>query len=244
MRKLLLLIFSLCLFATLKGQIIRAQPFARASSALTFDEVMADGNTLGRYIADADYITIETEVQIWADSSSAGNNLVNNTDAEQPAWDSANGEIDFNGTGTTADNLQNTEVRNQPWSFYAVVRINTNASKTMLYWNVGSNVVAVNTVTNRLTLNSGAALTINNAATGSYGIVSGIVNGASSLLQWNNETASTGDAGATTMGVIRVGAGSNSLEFSIKEYIVRLGADSEATRTIIKNELNSRHSVY
>lgn len=248
--KKLLIIPLLFLFISLEGQIIRANAFARAQgSTRTYTDVLTDGNTKGWYMigdGSATYLSLSgTDVTNWQDQSGSNNDLTNGTSAEQPDYDSGNAEIDINADAGTDDNLQKTSVAvNQPYTAYAVLRQNVRSNaKVMLYWNVNTFLRMTASDAN-IELYLGASLTDTHAAVGAYGIVTIVGNGANSVVQWNAQTATTGNAGTTAGDVIRVGAGSNSAQFSIKEYIYRAGADSESDRTLVRNYLNAKYSIY
>lgn len=227
--------------------IINARNFARAQgSARTWTDVYNDGNTKGDYIADTSNLTLSgTNVTAWADETANGYNLTNGTASEQPLWDAANSEVDFNPDAGTDDNLQRSSVTiNQPFTFYVVFRTNVRAGLRVLYFNTATYFSTNNTGDNYLWLYAGTGLTDNHASVGSYQIVTGIYNGASSSLQVNEQAVSTGNAGTNAGAVIRMGAGSNSEQFSIKRLIVRDGADSDADKLLMIRYLNSLYSVY
>lgn len=87
-----------------------------------------------------------------------------------------------------------------------------------------------------------------NLAIGTKGIATAIFNGASSSLQINNTTATTGNAGAVNMGGITLGTiGDASSQWSnIQAYELTAfsAAHTAAQRTLVRNWLNWVHHCY
>ena len=92
---------------------------------------------------------------------------------------------------------------------------------------------------------SGVA-TNSNFALGPYAIATVVINGASSSVQINRTTATTGNPGAANMGGFSLGADGNNLRFAnfqAKEVILRSVADSAATRLAIQTALARKHGI-
>ena len=97
-----------------------------------------------------------------------------------------------------------------------------------------SGAIAQTNTTPELSLNAGSATASNTGlAAGVYGVVVAVFNGASSILQVNNTTTATGNAGAGNMGGFTLGATANATQFGniqVKEVIVFADAHDATTR--------------
>lgn len=87
-----------------------------------------------------------------------------------------------------------------------------------------------------------------NLAVGAYGIVTAAFNGASSLIQINASTATTGNAGAANMDGITLAANANPAAFNfsniqVKELIAFASSHDAGQRATVRNYLAARHAI-
>lgn len=86
----------------------------------------------------------------------------------------------------------------------------------------------------------------NDLPIGTYGVVTAVWNGASSLIQVNDSTAITGDFGASNPAGIIIGdrpSGSRNSNIEIAYIVIRNTADDSSTRTLFKNFLIERFGL-
>jgi hypothetical protein len=247
-RTLFILILALFAFQV-EGQIIRAHPFARAqvSASRTFEQIIADGNTIGYYVAHVDNVSLEADSVVqWNDLSGSGNHLVQTLSLRKPLWDGTNVEIDFNPDAGTNDYLRDDITdEDQPFTAYSVIRQNARSNTYVLvYFHGSGGYVRQGGSDTQLNLNLASNIYVNNAAISEYGIITAVGNSTSSLLQWNEEDATVGDAGIRGLQFIGVGLNTNSAQFSAKLLIVRTGVDSEADRLVVIRKLNELYTIY
>lgn len=261
MRKLLLLLFSLCLFATVEGQIIRANPFAKAQVAsgpvAVHDSIDASAYYLhARFLygdGSATYMTDDGSVLTqWTDQSGDNNHIVNASGTDRPAKDAVNGEIDFDDTDDVL--VDATFSYATAVTVYAVVRVNS-ASNNDDFFTLGTTTnckVQILDATNRsLRVWRGGSFfdTANGFYPAStYFIVcvvfnNDVVNGSS--IQVNGGAAKTGTLASASTSFLKITTetGANP-GISAKEFNYRTTADDSTLRTAIINNLNSTYSVY
>ena len=263
MRQLLLIIFSLCLFASVEGQtsIIRAWNFARAQvtsgPVAIHDSIDSDayylharylwGDGTSTYLSAADgYLTV------WEDQSGDGNDLINASGTDRPANDATNEEVDFDDTDDYLADA--TFAYSQPITLYAVIRINASANlDDIIRLNSSTTLkVQIPDATNRsLRVFGGGSFF--DTSTGFYPssgyfilciVFNNNISGGSSI-QVNGGTPTTGTLAVASSDRIEITTttGANP-GISVKEIIIRTTADGSALRTAIINNLNSIYSVY
>ena len=172
-------------------------------------------------------------VDTWADQSGNARDLLQATDTNRPTLN-ADGSITFDG----ADNYLKASAftLNQPETVYLLVNPVTWADNATLFDGNGADTGALyqTTATPRVDLYAGATAAANtNLVLGAYAAVAGIFNGASSVMQVNNTTPTTGNAGAANMGGFTLGAGAapaNYANIQVKEVIIFAAAHDASTR--------------
>lgn len=182
-------------------------------------------------------ITVATGVSSWADQSGNGRDLLQATGGSQPTKQADN-SILFDGV---AQFLKSSFTLNQPETVYGLLQ--------QVSWTSGNEIwsggASDNTMDIRQTT-GGASPSIafpvavdptaanTNLAVGAYGVLVAVYNGASSLIQVNNTTPTTGDYGAANSGGITLGRqGTTAVRFSnirVKEVIVFSGAHAPDVR--------------
>ena len=180
-------------------------------------------------------------VSQWDDQSGNGNHLKQATDTNRPSLES-DGTILFDGV----DNFLKTDAftLDQPVSIYILGKQITWTSDRR--WFDGN---TLNTGTLQMSGSSGdirifagAATSTVNATLDTYYVVSSVFNSTSSVLQLNNETPVTGNAGTNNMGGFTLGASGGNVNWSniqIKEVIIYNVAHTAEQRAVIVNYLNS-----
>ena len=146
-------------------------------------------------------------VSQWDDATGLGHHLLQGTDAARPALQ-ADGSILFNGTShflkTAAFTL------NQPTTVVLVFKQVSWTGNDRVFDGVVdlSGVLYQGAATPQLWLYAGTGVASNsNLSVGSVGVAQAVFSGAASLLQINNTTPTTGNAGAGNMGGFTLGAG-------------------------------------
>lgn len=170
-------------------------------------------------------------VSQWDDQSGNGRHLLQATGTNQPSLQ-ADGSILFDGV----DNFLKCAAftLNQPETVYILVNQVTWTGNDIIFDGDadGGGQLFQRTVTPTIALFAGTSSANNTGlAVGTYGAVVAVFNGASSLLQVNNGTPSTGDAGANNLSGFTLG--SNGVTFSniqVKEAILFPSAHSATTR--------------
>lgn len=207
-----------------------------AADTTGFHALITDADTRGWYVADTENITYDGSNYIsqWNDLSANANHLIQGNASYRPIWSSANSRVEFGGTD---DYLYNVEAISQPYTVYLVVYQVNRTSLSMIYTADPGNGILQGSTDSSLRWYHGEWMSTDQAAIGEWGIVTAVANGTSSLIQWNQATASTGNAGTAAAAYICLGWSENAATFHVKELIVRAGVDSESERTLIYNYL-------
>lgn len=176
----------------------------------------------------------------WADQSGNGRDLTAAGSARPTIQ--ADKSLLFDGVANVLTNAGYT--LNQPCSAYLLFRQVTSTSGDRIISGIAATAVIQQTaVSARLQLFCTAGAPNNdNLALNTYGAVCAVFNGASSLIQVNNTSATTGDPGSNNPGGFSLGAstaGSSASNIQVKEAIVFAGAHSADTRTRIIRYLSS-----
>jgi hypothetical protein len=74
-------------------------------------------------------------------------------------------------------------------------------------------------------------------------VITATLNGATSSIQWNDNTAVTGNAGANGISGIYLGYDADNANYSTKEVIIRNTSDSSQNKEDIKAYLYSKYSI-
>ena len=173
-------------------------------------------------------------VSQWDDQSGNGRHLKQSTDTNKPTWQS-DGSILFDGV----DNYLKCDAFTfeQPETIYILFKQVTWTSGDDIFDGNAASSGRLNqrTTTPNLAIMAGAFAANNTGlAVDTYGAVCAVFNGASSLLQVDNGTATTGDPGAADMGGFTLGVrGDNTNGFSsiqVKEVILFPDAHDAGTR--------------
>lgn len=187
-------------------------------------------------------ITVSTGVSQWNDASGNGYNLLQGTGADQPALQS-DGSILFNGTSHF---LAATFTANQPVTQYIMVKQVTWTASTNKITDGVAATGGINQITSTpsIGMNAGSALgTDSNLAVGKWGVVSVVMNGASSSIKVNSNAATSGAGGSNNPGGLTVGAvsGGASLwtNIQVKEIIMYSVAHTSDQQNMLINYLST-----
>lgn len=209
--------------------------------------ILGDGNTVAWF----DYLQMITKdgsdfVSVWGDASTNSNDLLQPTGTNQPLW-SSDGVL-FDGVDNFMDTLSFT--LNQPEFIYAVLKQVTWSADGRIFDGdtIDSGVLYQNPGTPQLTLYAGSNAAINgNLALDTFGVIRVLINGASSSVQINETTKTTGDAGSRDMGGFILGSKSggalNHGNIQVKELIIRKIADTAPNEQIIYDYLAAKYSI-
>jgi hypothetical protein len=177
-------------------------------------------------------------VSQWDDVSGNGRHLKQATETNRPGLQ-ADGSILFDGV----DNYLKCDAftLNQPETVYLLFRQVTWTSGGHVFdGNAGDSgrVVQFN-ATPAIRVSAGSSVAQNgNLAVNTYGAIAVVINGASSLIQVNSTTATTGNAGANNMGGFTLGASGAAAAFGniqVKEAVVYAAAhDADQRARIIE----------
>ncbi len=208
-------------------------------------QILRDGNTAAWFRQGVGITVAGAGVSVWADQSGNVRNLLQGTDTNRPALQ-ADGSIIFDGVDNFLQSANFT--LNQPLTYYLVWQ--------QISWTEFDIIIDGATfaslafdqhvASSRLGLYAGSNL--NEAATtlslNTWGISTLVANGASSSIQTNLLTATTGDIGAANAGGLNLGGSSGQFaNMQVKELIVRSVADNPATRLAIQRRLAAIHGI-
>jgi hypothetical protein len=172
-------------------------------------------------------------VSTWADQSGNGRDLLQGTDANRPSLE-ADGSILFDGV----DNFLKCSsfTLNQPETVYLLGKQATWTSTDVVWSGDNANGLISQVVSSpTIRLNAGSGVADNGDWTvNTYAAVVAVINGASSLIQVNNNTATTGNAGAQNMGGFTLAANAGGTgqwsNIQVKEVILYASAHDAGTR--------------
>lgn len=192
--------------------------------------------------AVADSLTLTgTAIDSWL----AGAHDFTGTGATKPQWDAANQEIDF---AADDDRLSMAlSPTGQPISIQMVVRQNSNTDGDNIIFFSESDATRLiqNAAITNMTLYAGEwGVGISNAVGTQYGILTIVLNGANSYLQWNDNTPVTGNAGTGVPLMVSLGLYSDAAAMSVKEIVVYRGAFTTQQIADGKAYLNGEYSIY
>lgn len=171
-------------------------------------------------------------VSTWADASGLGHDMLQITDALRPALQ-ADGSILFDGVDNV---LTSTFTYPSPVTWYMLLNPLAWTGNDRLLSGMVSTVVLLQSGVSPATVLfcTGAAASIP-IPLGSYQAIAAVFNGASSVFQTINASA-TGDPGSNDPGGVAIGAtngGANAANIQVKEVILYAGAHSAATRAAV-----------
>ena len=206
------------------------------------------GVTLGSLVNFQPSAFVETSTNGTTAAMSTGEVWTLNSTGEKPAQIVKSSSLLSDGVGI---NMVATFTFNQPETFYIVFKQNVwSAGKFLMDGGAVVNTARVSqqNATPELDLYAGGFAAGNtDAAISSYVIGTFQFNGASSLIQINSGTATTGNAGAANAGGITIFAGyltgGTYGAFQIKEVIAFSAAHTAAQRAIVQAYLSARHGI-
>jgi hypothetical protein len=221
---------------------------AAPSGGGTYESILiADDSVKAFYIADASSITESAgEVTEWRDTS--GNNVDLTEGSLTPNW--AGDSVYFD--GTASERVRNTSwTQTQPYTVIAVLNAHTWTDGDT-FFNIGNSGGAGNTAyiqgasSPRTRISSASSIfsTAGTPALNTRHVATLIGNGASSSLQINQNTASTGDIGSRSLDQIYIGGLSGgSADFSINELIIIGGTKTAQWVSDIQDSLATKYSI-
>lgn len=170
----------------------------------------------------------------WADQSGNGHDLTAAGSA-RPTIQSDSSLL-FDGTANTM--AASAFTFNQPCTYYFLLKQKTWTSGDFLFNGIGAQATIIqNGVSPNLDFNAGSTVTgVNGLVLDTYGVLCVEFNGASSLLQLNNNAAATGNAGANNPGGLRLGSASGAAAFAniqVKEVILFAAAHNATQRATV-----------
>ena len=174
-------------------------------------------------------------VSTWADKSGNARDLLQGTDARRPTLQS-DGTALFDGAAQML--VTANFALNQPTTVYLLSMPVTWTDNDVIFDGTTdlSGIAQQSGVTPQVRAFAGAVLGSVSPAVGAYSVICCVFNGASSVLQLNNGTPVTGDAGASNMGGFVLGAraaaiaNGNFANIRAKEAIIYAAAHSAAQR--------------
>jgi hypothetical protein len=213
------------------------------------EALLADGNTLARYVAQESDLTHGSPVSQWNDISGNDRHLVQATVDSRPAWDAVEGEVTADGIDDAIKyyNLSDVDILIQPISIFLVVKRNSYTDGGVIFvGNGGSACKLYEASSDRLRLFSGSGPLTVSGVTDNYLIVRAVINAASSYIRINDSVKVEGDVGVNDLGGgIEIGSlsGSTPCNYSYKELIVRSGSISDVDSDTIYNYLIDKYSI-
>ncbi len=181
-------------------------------------------------------------VSQWDDQSGNGNHLLQGTDANRPS-EEVDGSILFNGTAHFLKAAAFTLV--QPETIYILGKqVTWTADDRWIDGNANNTGVLQQAAPSpEIRIFAGAFLGNISLTLDTDGIITSVFNSTSSVIQLNNDSPVTGDAGAANMGGFILGArGDGTTNFSniqVKEALIYSEAHDAATRAQVIGYLQS-----
>jgi hypothetical protein len=159
-------------------------------------------------------------------------------------WDASNGEIDFT-YGSSAGLYVSSAPTSIPITVYIVVRLTDWADgHAIIYFSLPSNRINQAGGTGDILLYAGQYDLFATTDLGTYGVITATINGASSSIQWNDDTPVTGNAGTNALdGTYYIGYDADNANMSIKEVIIRSNNESAQNRTDVKTYFYNAYSI-
>ena len=214
---------------------------------ITHPLIINDGNTVG-WFAYLENITKDgsDRVSAWGDKSGLAHHLLQaGADAIKPTI-TANGVL-FDGTD---DFMKGTFTYNQPEMIYVVVKQVTWTFNDEFFDGATDNTGLFGQIatTPGIKVYAGSfSGENNNLAVNTFGIVRILFNGATSKLQVNNTSATTGDFGTNNMGGITLATRGSQINLygnvEYKEIILRKVADTAPNEAAIYAYLAAKYSI-
>ena len=204
----------------------------------------SDGYTFSWLVADADNLTLNgTQITAVTDIGPNSNDWTG-SGSTGPQWDSANEEIDFTNAVSAGLSVNYTPGA-VPVTVYIVVNIRTHSDgREVIMFGVPSPRISQGGDLNSLVLYAGNWNLFITNDDGTYGLITAVLNGASSYFQWNDDTAQTGNAGTGAPSMISLGYDTGNATMSVKEVIVRSTAETALNRASVQEYLNDKYSIY
>lgn len=208
----------------------------------------SDGYTFSWLVADTANITLSgTKITALADIGPNNNDWVGNG-IPGPQWDNTNSEIDF----TNGDNAQlkvSTDLTSTPITVYIVIALTGTAEGREIFFfndpSITRCYILQGASLNELILYAGSwGYSVITDTDGTYGLITATLNGASSYLQWNDNTPITGNFGSNAPRMLSIGYWTGNANMSIKELIIRSVAETTQNMNSVKQYLNSKYSLY
>ena len=231
MKIILIIIFS---FITLNAQ---SEFIIMMSGGAEWVPTDVDGNTLAYYDGDVGLTTAG-----WEDQFSTHDIVFTNSPTIVTGASPTRDAVRFNGTDESG--VIATPTTNQPYTIYIVVNSVSWASNDVVFDDgvvTGTKRLYQATSSPNLNFFTEAVVSGNpDLAIGTWGVMTVVVNGASSELRTNLEAAVTSNQGTTNSAGITIAARTgNSFNGNIEcaYLIIRTGADATATQNIIINNL-------
>ncbi len=229
------------------GKINKMMPFITVKG---YPGVLNDGSTVAWFLSDEPATLTRdgaNRVSQWNDYLGSGHDLLQANGADQPLW-SANGIL-FDGVSEFMQCGAFAYV--QPEMIYIVLKQVTwiNASRVFDGNLLSYCALQQYSTTPDLQLYAGTGFTNanSNLAVNTWGIVRVLFNGASSTIQVNKTTITTGNPGDRDSGGFTLGVGGNIISgfsnIEVKEIILRKVADSESDETVIYNYLKNKYGL-
>jgi hypothetical protein len=159
-------------------------------------------------------------------------------------WDATNSEIDFT-YGSAAGLYVTSAPTSVPITIYLVVRLTDWADgHAILYFSLPTNRINQAGGAGDILLYAGQYNLFATTDLGTYGIITATVNGASSSIQWNDDTPVTGNAGTNALSnTYFIGYDADNANMSIKELIIRSNNESSQNRADVKTYLYNTYSI-
>lgn len=205
----------------------------------------SDGYTFSWLVADAANITLSgTKITALADIGPNNNDWVGNG-IPGPQWDNTNSEIDFT-NGDDAQLKVSTDLTSTPITVYIVIALTGTADgREIFFFNDPSITRCYILQGASLNLYAGSwGCSVITDTDGTYGLITATLNGASSYLQWNDNTPNTGNVGSNAPRMLSIGYWTGNANMSIKELIIRSVAETTQNMNSVKQYLNSKYSLY
>ncbi len=247
MKRFLFFILLAFLFLSVNAQIGR-YPFPRIVDSTAL--ILGDGNTVGWYIADADYITTDGQdsVTVWSDASGTGYDLEYTSLGGSDSKPVFKGDsVTFNGTTGVLLSVLGTQLDMPCIMYFVINQVAWTDEDRIIAGTASTTYIKQNSASPKVQMYAGTAgTTVDATPIGVRAIMICVFNDDNSTLEVNGVNNFTGDTGPGDWDRFYLGAANATAScssISIMELIIRQGVEDADTKTYLYNYLKDKYGL-